>query len=48
MDAVIYRDNIQWRTLIALRSSLREHILDNEIPKHSRALTFKGITSVIV
>jgi len=31
MDAVIYRDNIQRRTLIALWSSLKEHILDNGI-----------------
>lgn len=48
MDAVIYRDNIQRRTLIALWASLREHIRDNGTPKHSRALTLKGITSVIV
>lgn len=31
MDAVIYRDNIQQRTLIALWSSLKEHILVNGI-----------------
>ncbi len=31
MDAVIYRDNIQQWTFIALWSGLREHIQDNGI-----------------